>query len=49
VFEGNIVELGSGDLATDGAGWFKGNTEHELPGTCTNTIARFEGSACAPL
>jgi hypothetical protein len=45
-FEGNITEALGGNVATSGAGWFKGNLEQELPGTCTNTIIRFEGSAC---
>jgi hypothetical protein len=49
LFEGGITELGVGDLSTDGAGAFKGNTEHEIPGVCRNTILRFEGSSCAPL
>ncbi len=45
-FEGNITELGIGAVATSGAGVFKGNTEHALPGTCSNTIVRFEGAVC---
>jgi hypothetical protein len=45
-FEGNLVELGLGNVATTGAGVFKGNSEHQLPGTCTNTIVNFQGSAC---
>jgi hypothetical protein len=49
LFEGNITEFGAGDLSTDGSGAFKGNTEHEIPGVCRNTIVRFEGSSCAPL
>jgi hypothetical protein len=45
-FEGNIAELGRGNVETRGAGTFKGNSEHELPGTCVNSIVDFEGAAC---
>jgi len=45
-FEGNIVERGDGNLSTSGSGTVAGNSEHELPGTCTNTVSRFEGAAC---
>ena len=49
ILEGNVRELFAGNLVTEGSGWFKGNTEHEIPGLCSNSIARFEGSACVPL
>jgi hypothetical protein len=45
-FEGNIVELGLGNVATSGPGVFKGNSEHQLPGACTNSIVNFQGAAC---
>jgi hypothetical protein len=45
-FEGNILELAAGNVVTGGLGTFKGNSEHELPGTCTNTLVDFEGAAC---
>lgn len=48
-FEGNASEFGAGNLNTFGVGLFKGNSEHELPGTCTNSITRFEGAPCNPL
>ena len=43
---GYIVERLGGSVATGGAGVFKGNSEHQLPGSCSNAIVRFEGSAC---
>jgi hypothetical protein len=45
-FEGNIAELLGGNVSTSGTGVFKGNSEQQPTGTCTNTIVRFEGSAC---
>lgn len=45
-FEGNIVEALGGNVATSGPGVFKGNTEHQLTGTCSNTMLRFEGTVC---
>ena len=45
-FEGNIMELAAGNVTTSGPGTFKGNSEHELAGTCTNTIVDFQGAAC---
>jgi hypothetical protein len=45
-FEGNIAELDLGNLETRGAGTFKGNSEHALPGTCVNSIADFQGAVC---
>jgi hypothetical protein len=45
-FEGNIVERGEGNVSTSGSGTVAGNSEHERPGTCANTVARFEGAAC---
>ena len=43
---GNIAELDLGNLETRGAGTFKGNSEHALPGTCVNSIADFQGAVC---
>jgi hypothetical protein len=48
-FEGNIVEKLGGNVTTVstlGTGVFKGNSEHQAPGTCTNAIVNFQGSAC---
>lgn len=46
MFEGGIVEVGAGNVVTSGPGTFKGNSEHQLPGLCSNTIIDFQGSAC---
>lgn len=46
LLEGNLTELGAGDLLTEGPGTFKGNSEHQLPGTCTNSILDFQGAFC---
>ena len=46
VFEGNLIERAGGNVLTTGEGTFKGNSEHQLPGTCTNTIADFQGAVC---
>lgn len=45
-YEGNLTELDAGDLSTAGSGVVNGNSEHELPGRCTNTVRKFEGAAC---
>ncbi|MBI3155234.1 MAG: hypothetical protein HYZ20_07475 [Burkholderiales bacterium] len=49
LFEGNVTELAGGNVDTRGRGSFKGNSEHELPGTCTNSVADFQGAACSLL
>jgi hypothetical protein len=46
LFEGNLIERGAGDLNTSGAGQIKGNSEHEFPGACSNTVANFDGTSC---
>jgi hypothetical protein len=45
-FEGNLTELGDGDLSTAGSGTVNGNSEHQPPGRCTNRVANFEGAVC---
>ena len=45
-FEGNLVERGAGNLGTAGSGTVAGNSEHELPGTCSNTVRDFQGAIC---
>jgi hypothetical protein len=45
-FEGNLVERGAGNLTTAGSGTVAGNSEHELPGTCSNTVRDFQGAIC---
>ena len=43
---GNILELAAGNVTTTGPGTVKGNSEHELPGLCSNAIVDFQGAAC---
>ncbi len=45
-FEGNAMEKGDGDVRTVGDGTFNGNSKEEDSGTCSNTIADFQGNAC---
>jgi hypothetical protein len=45
-YEGNLAEYGTGNVVTDGDGVFKGNSEHQLPGTCMNSITDFQGAVC---
>ena len=45
-FNGNAMEKGEGDLRTVGDGTFSGNSKEEDSGTCTNTIADFQGNSC---
>jgi hypothetical protein len=45
-FEGNMSERGRGNLRTEGNGAINGNSEHELPGQCSNTVRNFEGAVC---
>lgn len=48
-FEGNLTELDDGNLSTAGSGTVAGNSEHELPGRCGNTVPNFEGAICTQL
>lgn len=45
-FNGNINEKDRGNLTTSGTGHFNGNTKEEGPGSCSNSIANFNGKAC---
>lgn len=44
LLEGNVTEHAGGNLETTGTGTFKGNSEHELPGACTDTVVDFQGA-----
>jgi hypothetical protein len=46
LFNGNASEQHAGNMSTLGTGRYNGRTKEEGPGSCSNTIANFNGSPC---